>query len=41
MARARAFEGKCLAIRPLDRDGLYGVFIGASKVAKIDLENPP
>ncbi len=36
-----AFKGECLAIRPLDRDGLYGVFFGATKVAKIDLTNPP
>ena len=36
-----AFKGECLAIRPLHRDGLYGVFFGATKVAKIDLADPP
>ena len=33
----RAFQGESLAIRPLDRDGLYGVFFAATQVAKIDL----
>jgi transposase InsO family protein len=35
-----AFKSECLAIRPLDRDGLYGVFFGATQVAKIDLATP-
>lgn len=34
----QAFCGEHLAIRPLDRDGLYGVFFGAKQVAKIDLD---
>lgn len=32
-----AFQSERLAIRPLNRDGLYGVFFGATQVAKIDL----
>lgn len=36
----KAFRGETLAIRPLDRDGLYGVFFGATKVAQIDLRTP-
>lgn len=32
-----AFKNESLAIRPLRRDGLYGVFFGATQVAKIDL----
>lgn len=32
-----AFRNERLAIRPLDQDGLYGVFFGATQVAKIDL----
>jgi hypothetical protein len=36
-----AFKGEYLAIGPLDRDGLYGVFFGATRVARIDLANPP
>lgn len=32
-----AFRNERLAIRPLDQDGLYGVFFGAIQVAKIDL----
>ncbi|TAT82073.1 IS481 family transposase [Rhizobium ruizarguesonis] len=34
-----AFKTECLAIRPLQRDGLYGVFFGATQVAKIDLKS--
>ena len=34
----KAFCGEHLAIRPLDRDGLYGVFFGATQIAKIDLD---
>ena len=34
----QAFCGEHLAIRPLDRDGLYGVFFGATQIAKIDLD---
>lgn len=36
----KAFQGEILAIRPLDRDGLYGIFFGATQVAKIDLAHP-
>lgn len=32
-----AFQNECLAIRPLDCDGLYGVFFGAVQIAKIDI----
>jgi hypothetical protein len=35
----KAFRGEVLAIRPLERDGLYGVFFGAKEIAKIDLAN--
>lgn len=35
-----AFKSECLAIRPLNRDGLYGIFFGATQIAKIDLANP-
>lgn len=34
-----AFCGETLAIRALDRDGLYGVFFAANRVATIDLTN--
>lgn len=34
----KAFCGEHLAVRPLDRDGLYGVFFGATQIAKIDLD---
>jgi transposase InsO family protein len=34
----KAFCSERLAIRPLDRDGLYGVFFGATQIAKIDLD---
>jgi putative transposase len=36
----RAFRGEILAIRPLDRDGTYGVFFAANHVAIIDLTKP-
>lgn len=36
----KAFQGESLAIRPLQLDGLYGVFFGATVIAKIDLANP-
>lgn len=32
-----AFQTERLAIRPLDRDGLYGGFFGATEITKIDL----
>ncbi|UHS62296.1 IS481 family transposase [Agrobacterium vaccinii] len=35
-----AFRSERLAIRLLNRNGLYGVFFGATQVAKINLENP-
>lgn len=35
----KAFRGEILAIRRLERDGLYGVFFGAKQIAKIDLAN--
>ncbi|ARM10871.1 IS481 family insertion sequence transposase protein [Rhizobium phaseoli Brasil 5] len=34
-----AFKTERLAIRPLQYDGLYGVFFGATQVAKIDLKS--
>lgn len=34
-----AFRNERLAIRSLNRKGLYGVFFGATQVAKINLEN--
>lgn len=37
----KAFCGETLAIRPLDRDGLHGVFFGATQIAKIDLNERP
>jgi transposase InsO family protein len=36
----RAFRGERLAIRPLNRDGQYGVFFGAHQLTSIDLTNP-
>jgi transposase InsO family protein len=36
----RAFFGERLAIRPLSRDGLYGVFFASHQVTTIDLTNP-
>src|SRR5690242_21026024 len=33
----QAFAGERLAIRPLDRDGHYGVFFASWQVASIDL----
>jgi len=35
-----AFKTEYLAIRPLQQDGLYGIFFGATQVAKIDLKTP-
>lgn len=35
-----AFRGETLAIRPLDRDGTYGVFFAANHLATIDLTKP-
>jgi putative transposase len=36
----QAFQGERVAIRPLSRDGLYGVFFAAHQIASIDLTNP-
>jgi transposase InsO family protein len=36
----RAFFGEQLAIRPLSRDGAYGVFFASHQVATIDLTKP-
>ncbi|MCF8470338.1 MAG: IS481 family transposase, partial [Parvibaculum sp.] len=33
----QAFLGEKLAIRPLDRDGKYGIFFAAHQIAAIDL----
>ena len=33
----KAFRGERVAIRPLDRDGIYGVFFAAHQIAVIDL----
>ena len=33
----KAFSSERLAVRPLDRDGLYGVFFGATQITTIDL----
>ena len=33
-----AFRGEAVAIRPRSRDGLYGVYFGASQIATIDLK---
>jgi transposase InsO family protein len=35
-----AFRGETLAIRPLDRDGTYGIFFAAHHLATIDLTAP-
>ena len=35
-----AFCGETLAIRPLDREGCYGVFFAANRVATLDLTDP-
>jgi hypothetical protein len=35
-----AFRTEYLAIRPLQQDGLYSVFFGATQVAEIDLKSP-
>jgi transposase InsO family protein len=35
-----AFQSETVAIRALDKDGLYGVFFGATNIAKIDLTKP-
>jgi transposase InsO family protein len=37
----QAFKGERVAIRPLDRDGSYGVFFATRRIASIDLTNPP
>lgn len=36
----KAFQGERLALRPLDRDGLYGVFFASHQVGSIDLTQP-
>ena len=36
----RAFRGERLAIRPLDRDGSYGVFFASHQIAGINLRQP-
>jgi transposase InsO family protein len=36
----KAFRGERVAIRPLDRDGRYGVFLAAHRIASIDLTSP-
>ena len=36
----QAFGGECLAIRPLNTDGLYGVYFASHHVATIDLTKP-
>ena len=33
----KAFRGERVAIRPQDRDGRYGIFLGAHRIATIDL----
>lgn len=35
----KAFQGERVAIRPLDRDGRYGVFFASHRIATIDLTN--
>jgi len=35
----QAFFGERLAIRPLDRDGHYGIFFASWQIASIDLTN--
>jgi len=39
MAHHNAFRSEGLAIRPLDGPGLFGVFFGATQIAKINLED--
>lgn len=34
---SKAFAGERVAIRPLDRDGHYGIFFGANRIGTIDL----
>jgi len=36
----KAFRGERVAIRPLDRDGRYGIFFAAHQIAVIDLTKP-
>ena len=36
----QAFCGEPLAIRPLTRDGTYGIYFGAQQVARLDLTTP-
>jgi transposase InsO family protein len=36
----KAFRGERVAIRPLDRDGRWGIFFGAHQIATIDLTDP-
>jgi transposase InsO family protein len=36
----KAFCGERLALRPLDRDGLYGVFFASHQISTIDLTDP-
>jgi transposase InsO family protein len=36
----KAFQGERLAIRPLDRDGLFGVFFASHHLVDIDLTQP-
>lgn len=36
----RAFQGEPVAVRPLDRDGRYGIFFGSRRIANIDLTCP-
>lgn len=33
----RAFRGECLAIRPLTRDGRFGIYFGSRQITTIDL----
>lgn len=35
----RAFQGERVALRPLSRDGLYGIFFGARQIASFDLRD--
>jgi hypothetical protein len=35
----KAFQGERVAIRPLDREGRYGVFFASHRIATIDLTN--
>jgi transposase InsO family protein len=36
----KAFQGERLALRPLDRDGAFGVFFASHQVATLDLTQP-